>query len=61
MRPHEARIWRKQWRDALKGTARGRRSTHKVETQEPQRGSTWCRRHPGEWPPYMRRWIGGES
>ena len=54
MRP-EARVWRKAQRDADKGVPKGRRSTHQVETQEPVRGSSWARRHPGEMPPWMRR------
>jgi hypothetical protein len=54
MRP-EAKVWRKAQRDALKGVSKGRRPTHRVETQEPVRGSSWTRRHPGEMPPWMRR------
>jgi hypothetical protein len=48
MRPHEARVWRKKWRDASKGVPRGRRTTHRVETQAPVPGSSWRRRHPSE-------------
>lgn len=55
MRPN-TRVWRKEQRAALKGVARGRRHTHKVQTQEPKPGSSWSRRHPGEW---LRRWFGG--
>jgi hypothetical protein len=39
-------VWRKARREALKGITRGRRSTHKVETQDPIPGSSWVRRHP---------------
>lgn len=45
MRP-EARVWRKTQRNVLKGVSKGRRRTHRVETQEPVRGSSWQRRHP---------------
>jgi hypothetical protein len=58
MRP-DARVWRKHQRDAAKGVPTGRRATHRAETQEPQPGSTWTRRHPGEWPPYLIRKYGG--
>ncbi|MCT9932406.1 hypothetical protein N5079_19585 [Planotetraspora sp. A-T 1434] len=60
MRP-EAKVWRKTQRDALRGVSKGRRSTHQVETQEPVRGSSWTRRHPGETPPWMRRWLESAS
>jgi hypothetical protein len=49
MRP-DARLWRKAARAALKGIRRGRRTTHKTETQEPRPGSTWSRRHPASLP-----------
>jgi hypothetical protein len=52
MRP-DARVWRKHQRDAAKGVPTGRRATHKAETQEPQPGSTWTRRHL-QAPPLMR-------
>jgi hypothetical protein len=38
-------VWRKARRAALKGAARGRRTTHLVRIQTPSRGSTWLRRH----------------
>jgi hypothetical protein len=60
MRP-EARVWRKARRAALKGMEHGRRSTHQVKTQEPVRGSTWTRRHPGEMPPWLRRYWARSS
>jgi hypothetical protein len=59
MKPQDTRVWRKSRRAALKGVARGRRATHRVETQDPIPGSTWCRRHPGEWPPHLLRRLGG--
>jgi hypothetical protein len=52
MRP-DARVWRKHQRAAQKGVPTGRRATHKAETQEPQPGSTWTRRHL-QAPPLMR-------
>lgn len=56
MRPAEsARVWRKTRRAVLKGTGRGRRSTHLVRINPPRRGSTWLRRHPGEWSYYLER------
>lgn len=55
MRPN-ARVWRKAACAALKGIRRGRRTTHKTETQEPTPGSTWSRRHPASLPR-----IGGEQ
>lgn len=60
MRPQDARVWRKAHRVALKGVPTGRRATHRVETQDPIPGSSWCRRHPGEWPPHLRYLIGGQ-
>ncbi|MCC5574565.1 hypothetical protein IMZ11_02780 [Microtetraspora sp. AC03309] len=56
MRP-EVKVWRKTRRDALKGVPKGRRSTHRAEINEPVRGSTWTRRHPGETPVWMRRYL----
>lgn len=40
MRP-DARVWRKSQRATEKGIPTGRRATHKVETQQPDRRSTW--------------------
>jgi hypothetical protein len=57
MRPEGVRVWRKTAREALKGMPRGRRSTHRAETQDPIPGSSWVRRHPGEWPPHLRRYA----
>jgi hypothetical protein len=45
----DARVWRKLQRTAAKGVPTGRRTTHRVETQQPKkppRGNTWTRRHP---------------
>lgn len=47
------RVWRKTRRPVLKGTGRGRRSTHEARIEPPRRGSTWLRRHPGEWAYYL--------
>lgn len=55
MKPENTRVWRKTARAALKGVPQGRRTTHQVQTQEPQRGSSWTRRHPGERPPWLQR------
>ncbi|MGR6922641.1 hypothetical protein ACU635_51020 [[Actinomadura] parvosata] len=60
MRPQDTRVWRKARRAALKGVPTGRRTTHRAETQDPVPGSTWRRRHPAEWPPHLRHWIGGQ-
>ncbi|MET8866488.1 hypothetical protein ABZW11_26420 [Nonomuraea sp. NPDC004580] len=59
MRPEGTRVWRKTRRAALKGVARGRRHTHRVETQNPVPGSSWMRRHPREWPPHILRLFEG--
>jgi hypothetical protein len=60
MRPHDnTRVWRKSQRAAQRGTSRGRRSTHRTETQDPIPGSSWVRRHPGEWPPHLCHLYGG--
>lgn len=48
MRPESTRMWRKTRRAVLKGTGRGRRTTHQVLIEAPRRSSTWLRRHPGE-------------
>lgn len=53
MRPESARVWRKTARAAVKGTARGRRSTHPNLISSPRRGSTWLRRHPGDLDYYL--------
>jgi hypothetical protein len=47
MRPQNTRVWRKTRRAAVKGTGRGRRTTHHARISPPRRGSTWPRRHPG--------------
>jgi len=60
MRP-DAKVWRKARRAAEKGVPKGRRHTHKTETQEPVRGSSWQRRHPGEMPPWMQRRLEAAS
>lgn len=61
MKPQDTRVWRKTRRAALKGIPTGRRTTHRAETQEPIPGSSWPRRHPGEWRARLLRLIGGES
>ena len=58
MKP-QGRVWRRTRRAALKGVPTGRRHTHRVETQEPIPGSSWIRRHPGEWPAHLIRRFGG--
>lgn len=60
MRPYEnPRLWRKQQRVELRGVPRGRRSSHHAKTQASVPGSSWIRRHPGEWPPHLLRRFGG--
>jgi hypothetical protein len=59
MRPYESgQIWRKHQRATHKGIPGGRRATHQVKTQDPTPGSSWSRRHPRDWPPHLRPWIG---
>lgn len=42
MRPADnTRVWRKQQRAEQKGVPAGRRTTHKVRTQQPDDRSTW--------------------
>lgn len=51
MRP-EVSLWRKHRRAAEKGVPRGRRTTHKVETQQPHQNDPW-------WPSWKRLTAGG--
>ena len=48
MRPEGTRVWRKTARAAVKGSPRGRRSTHQTLISAPRRGSTWLRRNPSD-------------